>query len=133
MTNDIDDKKYKVLIVDDEDTNLMVLRYILESEYDVLTSKSGRGAINAAFTFLPDIILLDIVMPEVDGFEVLETLKNDDRTKDIPVIFVTGVRDENKQIKSKEMGAADYIIKPFSTPTVEEKVRNQLLKKIVNR
>ena len=122
----IDSKKYSVLIVDDEETNIMVLTYILESTYEVIAAKNGKGAINAARMYLPDVILLDIIMPDMDGYEVITELKNSETTMDIPVIFVTGMRDIESQEKGFELGAADYIIKPFSTNAVETKVKNQI-------
>ena len=119
-------KKYNILIVDDEDANIMVLTYILEPSYEVITAKNGRGAINAARMYLPDVILLDIIMPDMDGYEVITELKKTEETKDIPVIFVTGMRDISAQEKGFKLGAADYIIKPFSTNAVESKVKNQI-------
>ena len=124
-------KKYNILIVDDEDTNIMVLTYILEPVYEVISAKNGKGAINAAHMYLPDVILLDIIMPDMDGYEVISELKNAEETKDIPVIFVTGMRDVPAQEKGFKLGASDYIIKPFSTNVVESKVKNQI--KLRNR
>ena len=121
-----DSNKYKILIVDDEETNIMVLTYILESVYEVISAKNGRGAINAARMYLPDVILLDIIMPDMDGYEVISELKNSEETKDIPIIFVTGMRDIPAQEKGFKLGAVDYIIKPFSTNAVESKVKNQI-------
>jgi len=121
-----DSKKYSILIVDDEDTNIMVLTYILESKYEVIAAKNGKGAINAAHMYVPDLILLDIIMPDMDGYEVIKELKSSETTKDIPIIFVTGMRDIDSQEKGFELGASDYILKPFSTNSVESKVKNQI-------
>jgi CheY-like chemotaxis protein len=75
---------------------------------------------------LPDVILLDILMPEMDGYEVLSRLKSDEETRNIPVIFVTGLINPEDEKKGLEMGAADYINKPFNADTVREKIRNQI-------
>ena len=118
--------KYKVLIVDDEDANIIVLTDILEPEYEVIVAKSGRGAINAAKMYLPDVILLDIIMSDMDGYEVLAALKNDEKIKDIPVIFVSGLKDIDDRKKGISLGASEYISKPFSQKEVMLIVGNQI-------
>ena len=124
--------KQCILVVDDEESNLMVLSFVLEPEYEVITAKNGRGALNAVKLFLPDLILLDIVMPDMDGYEVLSELKNNDDHKDIPVIFVTGLRDLNEKEKGLRLGAVDYIIKPFSSLEIEAKVKDHIKRKTEN-
>lgn len=107
------DTKRKVLIVDDLPENLMVLDSILSvNGYDVITTSKSTEALNIAKTIKPDVILLDILMPEMDGFEVCRKLKADDFLADIPVIYIT-VRDQ-ELIKGFETGAVDYITKPFN-------------------
>ena len=118
--------KNSVLIVDDENSNILTLTHILSSEYLVYAAKSGEGAIKAAEKFNPDIILLDIIMSDMDGFEVIAELKKSEKTKDIPIIFVTGMNSEVDEEKGFALGAADYITKPFSTALVKLRVKNQI-------
>ncbi|MCL2055642.1 MAG: response regulator [Oscillospiraceae bacterium] len=121
-----DAKKYSVLVVDDENTNIMALSHILSPKYDVYAAKNGQGAIRAAEKYLPDLILLDIIMPEMDGYAVLSALRGSERTKDIPVIFITGLSGASDEEKALSMGAADCIGKPFSPAVVKLRVENQL-------
>ena len=123
--------KNSVLIVDDEKSNLVVLTHVLSREYTIYTAKDGHDAINKARKLLPDIILLDIIMPEMDGYEVLATLKNSDETRDIPVIFITGLGSIEDEEKGLALKAADYISKPFSSAIVKLRVGNQV--QIVNQ
>ncbi|MCL2792664.1 MAG: response regulator [Spirochaetaceae bacterium] len=124
-------KKNSVLIVDDEKSNIEVLIHILSPEYNVYMTKSGSVAIEMANKFLPDIILLDIVMPDMDGFEVLAALKLSARTRHIPVIFITGLDSVEDEEKGLDLDAVDYIHKPFSAKIVKSRVRNQI--QIVNQ
>jgi len=119
-------KKSSILIVDDEQLTIQALSEILSPEYIIYVSKHGREAIDKARRLLPNIILLDIIMPEIDGYDVINVLKSTEETKDIPVIFVTsldGIHDEEKALS---MGAADYITKPLHSPIVKMRVRNQI-------
>jgi len=119
-------KKHSVLIVDDEALNITALSHMLSDDYSVHVTKTGVEGFEAAREMLPDIILLDIVMPEMNGYDVIEALKKDDDTKDIPVIFVTArghVQDEELGLA---LGAVDYIAKPFSSSIVKKRVANQL-------
>ena len=127
--NDIN--KNSLLIVDDEKSNLKVLTHILSPEYTVYTAKNGADAIEKAKEFLPDVILLDIIMPEMDGYDVLRTLKKIDETKEIPVIFITGLNSAEDEEKGLAFEAVDYICKPFSAAIVKLRVRNQV--QIVNQ
>ncbi|MCL2004156.1 MAG: response regulator [Oscillospiraceae bacterium] len=115
-------KKHRILVVDDENSNIMALSHILSPEYTVYAAKSGAGALSAAEKYQPDLILLDIIMPDLDGFEVLAALKSSDKTKDIPVVFLTSMIDPQDATKGLSLGAVDYIIKPFS--------RGRLLKRV---
>ena len=121
-----DSKKNSVLIVDDESSNIMALTHILSPEYVVYAAKNGQKAIEAAGKYLPDIILLDIVMPEMDGHAVIGALKNDEQTRDIPIVFITGLSNADDEEKGLNMGAADYISKPFSPAIVKLRVKNQI-------
>jgi putative two-component system response regulator len=115
-----------VLVVDDTPENIDVLVGILKDRYNVKAAINGMMALKIAKESPPDVILLDVMMPEIDGFEVCRQLKADFTTKHIPVIFVTakiGVEDE---LKGLELGAADYITKPISPPIVIARVQTHL-------
>jgi len=122
----IDAKKNSVLIVDDETSNLMELTHILQSDYTVYAAKNGMVAIEAAIKHQPDVILLDIIMPEMDGYIVITALKKLERTQNIPVIFITGLSDAADEERGLALGAADYLIKPFSPALVKLRVLNQI-------
>jgi len=119
-------KRNSILIVDDEPSNIMALSHILSPQYAIYAEKEGRAALETAAEILPDVILLDIVMPEMDGYEVFTRLKASEKTKDIPVIFVTGLREAADEEKGLSMGASDYIIKPFFPAIVKLRVMNQI-------
>jgi len=119
-----------VLIVDDEASNLISLTHILNTEYTVFAAKNGQDAIKIAIEQLPDVIMLDVLMPDMDGYDTLAELKNIEETKQIPVIFITGLDDIDSEKKGLTLGAADYIPKPFNREIVRLRVENQL--KIVN-
>jgi diguanylate cyclase (GGDEF)-like protein len=127
------DEEYKnsLLIVDDEKMNLKVLTHILGSEYTIYTATSGASGIEKAREYKPDLILLDILMPEMDGYETLAELKNDEKTQNIPVIFITGLNSIEDEEKGLSLDTVDYISKPFGAMIVKLRVRNQI--KIVNQ
>lgn len=116
-------EKRKILIVDDVPTNITVLTEILMSDYKMVCATNGADALKLAVSSVPDLILLDIMMPEMDGYEVCRQLKSDDRTQNIPVIFLTAKREEDDEVKGLELGAVDYISKPFSSVILKHKVR----------
>lgn len=120
-------KKNKVLIVDDTTENIQVLMETLKDVYAIVAAKNGEKALQLAQTSpTPDIILLDIMMPGMDGYEVCEKLKADVRTKDIPVIFITALAEEEDEAKGLGLGAVDYITKPFRPGLVKARVHNQI-------
>ena len=116
----------KVLIIDDEKANLKFLRDILKDEVEVILAKDGNQGIKKAIEFRPDLILLDVVMPVMDGFEVIEKLKKEAETSAIPVIFVTGELEVNKEERGLKLGACDYIQKPFDDDIVLARVKLHL-------
>jgi len=120
-----------ILIVDDEKANIIALSHILSPTYDIFTSRNGQDAIEIAIEFLPSMILLDILMPGMDGYSVIEELKSNDATRDIPVIFISGLDNAEDEKRGLSLGAADYISKPFNSAIVELRVLNQI--KIVNQ
>jgi diguanylate cyclase (GGDEF)-like protein len=118
--------KPNVLIVDDEKSNLKILSEILKEDANVLIAKNGKQAISKAIQLQPTLILLDVVMPEMDGFEVIKALKSDKQTKDVPVIFITGLNDVDSEEKGFSLGACDYIQKPFHASIVKARVKLHL-------
>ena len=118
--------KRKILIVDDQESMVGVLRGMLENEYKVLTARSGVEGLKVAQEHAPDLILLDILMPDMDGFDVCKKLKGSPDTDQIPVIFLTALDSHRDEEVGLIYGAADYISKPFSEAVVQLRVRNHL-------
>lgn len=118
--------EYSLLIVDDEPDNLRILSSLLRDEHQVIVAKSGHQALTLAQDMQPDLILLDVVMPNITGFEVIKTLKNQPSTQDIPVIFITGLQSSKDETLGFELGAVDYIHKPFNPAIVKARVASQL-------
>ena len=118
--------KPTLLIVDDEPVNLRVLKRLLESEYQLIFAKNGEEAIKLAETRLPNLILLDVMMPGLTGFEVCRHLKQQSNTKHIPIIFVTALNDEHDEAEGFDAGAVDYITKPISPAIVKVRVKTHL-------
>lgn len=116
----------KILIIDDNMISLSSLELSLRSEYEVITTRDGRNALKLAKEYSPTIILLDVVMPVMDGFEVLETLKSSPETASIPVIFITSLSDPDNEEIGLKLGASDYIYKPFSPGVIKARVKNQI-------
>lgn len=119
-------KKESVLVIDDDKLNIIALTRILGSDYQVYFESDSESGIRAAKTLKPDLILLDVVMPKMTGFEVIRILKADEETRHIPVIFLTGRRDVQDEEAGFILGAIDYITKPFSAAVVKLRVSNQL-------
>ncbi|HKM32766.1 MAG TPA: response regulator, partial [Oscillospiraceae bacterium] len=120
-------RRQRVLIVDDMPTNISLLAAALDEDYDIRVATSGREALVLAHsTNPPDIILLDIRMPDLDGYEVFSKLSNEADTRDIPVIFLTGICEAQSEEYGLKLGAIDYIKKPFSIPIVKAKIKNHL-------
>lgn len=123
----LDPNKKDILIVDDMADNLRVLSSILTREgYSVRKALNWQMALTATQTVLPDLILLDIMMPEVDGYEICQTLKAGELTADIPVIFISALDDVFDKVKAFKVGGVDYITKPFEFQEVLVRVQNQL-------
>ena len=124
-------KKNSILIVDDSSLQIKALSLMLERDYIIYVSKSGEEALEVADKYMPDLVLLDIIMPGMDGYETLSQLKSNPNTSHIPVIFITGLSHEDDEAKGLELEVGDYITKPFSKKIVPLRVRNQM--KIVNQ
>lgn len=118
--------KQKILIADDERFNLNILVNILKSDYKIIIAKDGKQAIERAISNLPDLILLDVMMPEMNGYDVCKNLKENEVTKEIPIIFITAMKEEGDEAKGFDLGAVDYITKPFRPPIVMARVKAQL-------
>lgn len=116
----------KILIIDDTIANIQILNEIFHKEYQIFFATSGRAGVEVAQREIPDIILLDVMMPEMDGYETCAILKSDPLTESIPVIFVTAMGDEDDETKGLEAGAIDYLTKPISPPIVKARVKNHL-------
>ena len=116
-----------VLIIDDIDINIHTLIELFDGKYDVLASLDGQNALEILNEEDVDIILLDINMPIMDGFEVCQKIKENPKTKDIPIIFITASTNEESIEKAYEVGGVDYITKPFKAREVLSRINNQLL------
>ena len=119
-----------ILVVDDTPQNLSLMSDLLEANYTVKLAPNGARALKIATATPPDLILLDIMMPEMDGYEVCRTLKADPVCKDIPVMFVTAMSEIEDEEAGLALGAVDYLTKPISPPIVLARVRNQLALKV---
>ena len=120
------DKQNSLLIVDDDASSLMELASILKQDYKIYAVKDGKPALEKAHEALPDLILLDVVMPGMNGFDVIKKLKESDETKDIPVIFASGATDNSDERRGLELGAIDYIRKPFDETVVTIRVKHHI-------
>ncbi|WP_454020456.1 diguanylate cyclase [Azospirillum sp. Marseille-Q6669] len=123
------DARSKILVVDDIPSNVHVLSRILKDEHDIYFATDGAKALELAQSRLPDLVLLDIMMPGMDGYEVCSRLKTDPITRDIPVIFISAKSEVEDETYGLEVGAIDFISKPISPPIVKARVRNHLLLK----
>jgi diguanylate cyclase (GGDEF)-like protein len=115
-----------ILIVDDEVANIEILSAALEDEYEICFATSGEEAIEIALSVLPDLILLDVLMPGIDGYEVCRRLKEDSLIADVPIIFTTGLGDQEAEARGLSLGAIDYVTKPISPVIVRIRVRNHI-------
>ena len=109
----MENEKKLVIIVDDNPANLRIGKNVLSEKYTVATAPSAAKMFDLLVNNRPAVILLDIDMPEMDGFEAIKILKSKPEIKDIPVIFLTGLSDSQDETKGRSLGAADYITKPF--------------------
>ncbi|MDR2501395.1 MAG: response regulator [Treponema sp.] len=108
------DKKKKILVVDDDNLCLLIAEIMLRREYEIFTAQSGNEALDHFLTGLfPDLILLDILMPNMDGWETYNKIRGISLLKDIPIVFLTSVSESEEIKRAFSMGAVDYIIKPY--------------------
>jgi diguanylate cyclase (GGDEF)-like protein len=120
------DGKLMILLVDDAPTNIQMLNETLKDGYHLFFATNGRDALRIASESLPDLILLDVIMPEMDGYEVCRKLKADPIMRDIPIIFITAMNQQEDEAIGLELGAVDYIAKPFNPTIVRLRIRNQI-------
>ncbi len=119
--------KQKILIVeDDPDVAEMLTAYFRSQEYEVFTVNWGEDGVRSAVQVSPELVILDIRLPDIDGYEVATRLRRDRRTSDIPIIFLTEKRDRSDKLQGLEIGADDYITKPFDVQELRLRVRNAL-------
>jgi len=118
--------RYRILLVDDEPANVLALREILKGEYELLPATSGEKALTLCRRHLPDLVLLDVVLPGMDGYRLCRELKADPLTRNIPVIFITGSDSPQEQERCFLSGGVDFVAKPVSLPIVRARVRTQL-------
>ncbi len=119
-------QKHTILVVDDEKQNRALLAELLKDDYKIVLAKNGLQALERAREHLPDLIMLDVLMPEMDGYQVIRELKADELTDEIPVIFISALDSAGDEEKGLELGALDYISKPFHPSIVRTRVRNHL-------
>jgi len=117
------DKRPSILIIDDDRVTLNLINDVFKDEFDVMTADGGRKGIELAREWKPSIILLDIIMPDMDGFSTLMNLKEFPETADIPVVMLSVVRDKQKVFQAIQYGAKDFMIKPFTSETLIQKIR----------
>jgi putative two-component system response regulator len=115
-----------IFIVDDSDTNLSMAEAVLEDQYTVMTVPSAAKMFSLLEKMTPDLILLDIEMPDMDGFEALQKLKSSNKWSNIPVIFLTGRNDPTVEVHGFQIGAVDFITKPFSAPVLLNRIKTHL-------
>jgi len=127
MLDDIDlGRRQRILIVEDVKLNAQILVNALKDTYDLRVAHNGVEALAMVREEMPDLILLDIIMPEMDGYEVCARLQSDPNTRDIPILFLTALEGDQNEAYGIELGAMDYIRKPFNVPIVKAKIRNHL-------
>ncbi|MCL1836134.1 MAG: response regulator [Treponema sp.] len=123
----MEETRHKIIMVDDNMANLTMGRNMLKTFYEVYPAPSSAKFFEILENVTPDLVLLDIEMPEMNGYEAIKKLKADERFANIPVIFLTAKSDENSELEGFDLGAVDYISKPFSGPLLLKRIANQLL------
>ena len=119
--------RHKIVLVDDNQVNLTIGRNLLRKFYEVYPAPSAEKLFQILENVIPDLVLLDIEMPVMNGFEMIKIMKADPRFMDIPVIFVTAKSDEGSAMEGFDLGAVDYVFKPFSGPLLLKRIENHIL------
>jgi len=118
-------EKRKILFVDDDEVHLLMAEDLLKEEYDIFTAESGKKALELIYKrFIPDLIILDIIMPDMDGWEAFYRLKSISFLNDVPIAFLTSLHGANDRKHAQELGAADFITKPFDKQTLVQSIEN---------
>ncbi|MDY7041077.1 MAG: response regulator [Chloroflexota bacterium] len=126
--------QHKILIIDDDDTYRSVINDVLtESGYLVVEARSGMDGLEQARKEVPDVILLDIMMPVMDGYQTCRELRRNPSTRGIPIVMLTALTDSEAQFKSKEAGADDYIAKPYPPREMKNRIDRQLRRRALQR
>ena len=120
----------KILLVDDQVVNIKILHQLLQDDYDIYMARDGNQAIEMCKKVNPDLVLLDIEMPILNGFDVCAHLKNDPDTQEVAVIFVSGHFDEDKEVRGFQLGAVDFIHKPINPVITKARIKNQISLKL---
>ncbi|WP_411838895.1 diguanylate cyclase [Paracoccus sp. ME4] len=115
-----------ILVIDDEPANIEIVSAVLEEDYDICFALSGEQALEVAHASRPDLILLDVVMPGMDGYQLCRLLKADPQLCDVPVIFATALGDDEAELRGLAVGAIDYVTKPIRPATLQRRVRNHV-------
>lgn len=123
----------KILIIDDTPANLQTLARMLVNEYDLYVATSGGDGLKLAEEIRPELILLDVMMPEMDGYKVCRRLKADERLRNIPVVFVTALADLDAEARGLEVGAVDYLTKPVNVPIARQRIHNLIVMESLRR
>ena len=116
------DDRPRILVVDDERININILNSLLKADYKIMAATTGEQALKAAHSGKPDLILLDILLPDIDGHQVCRELKSDPETRSIPIIFITAMGDAESETMAFALGAVDFIPKPFNNAVVKARV-----------
>ena len=127
MKHDPKNKRYRIMLVDDNPTHLATGKNMLRKHFEVYDMPSPRKLFEFVEIVIPDLILLDVDMPEMSGYEVIVRLKENEKLEDVPIIFVTSRRESGNELKGLSLGAVDYVTKPFSAPRLIKRIENHLL------
>ena len=125
MIGNVKEKK-KILLVDDDEMHLVTAELFLKDEYEIYKTKSGEEALENLCNekVIPDLIMLDVLMPKMDGWEVLKKIKATDFLKNIPIVFLTSVEEEEEKKKAYKLGIIDYITKPYNFADLKHRIKD---------
>ena len=133
MKDDSTQSQYTILAVDDQELNLAILEdYLVPLGYRVIKARNGREALEQIQSARPDLVLLDIMMPEIDGYEVCRRVKENPESRDIPVVMVTSLEGTDDLVKALESGADEFLTKPVNDIEIRARVKSLLKKKTLN-
>ena len=123
---EIIEKKIKILIADDDKNVVNIIRYSIDDQYEILEAANGKEALGMVFARSPDILVLDIMMPEMDGYMVCKELKEHDSTKNLPIIILSAKGSVDDKLKAIGFGIDDYMVKPFDPRELEARIKMRL-------